>query len=376
MTRDLVLVAASLFTWGLGEGMFLYFQPLYLQQWGADSVTIGWILGAAGIIMALAQLPAGYLADRIGAKWIMFAAWALGAVATLMMALAPSLSLFSIGLIIYAMTGFGTPPMNSYIAAVRGKLEVGRALTIVSFAYNFGAIVGPTIGGLLANRFGLAFIYRISAGIFVISTIIIYMIHSLKPEKHSEEEIHATLFQNKGFMVFMGLVFLTGFAGYLPISLTPNTLQNVHHLSVATIGQLGSIGSIGTALVLLTLGSLRPSIGFLVGQVLAMFFALLMWKGTGVFWFGAGYFFISGYRFSRSMILAYGRTLVRVSETGFAYGVIEVVNSATVIAAPPIAGYLYNRDPLSVYSISLVLIVIAFLINLITLPILKKRTAG
>jgi hypothetical protein len=31
MTRDLILVALSLFAWGLGEGMFIFFQPIYLR---------------------------------------------------------------------------------------------------------------------------------------------------------------------------------------------------------------------------------------------------------------------------------------------------------------------------------------------------------
>jgi hypothetical protein len=57
MTRDLFLVALSLFTWGLGEGMFIFFQPFYLQQLGADPRTIGGILGVVGISMTVAHLP-------------------------------------------------------------------------------------------------------------------------------------------------------------------------------------------------------------------------------------------------------------------------------------------------------------------------------
>ena len=58
MSRDLLLMAVSLFTWGIGEGMFIYFQPLYLEKWGANPVEIGAILGAMGVAMAVAQAPA------------------------------------------------------------------------------------------------------------------------------------------------------------------------------------------------------------------------------------------------------------------------------------------------------------------------------
>ena len=33
MTRDLILVALSLFTWGLGEGMFIFFNPSICGNW-------------------------------------------------------------------------------------------------------------------------------------------------------------------------------------------------------------------------------------------------------------------------------------------------------------------------------------------------------
>ncbi len=77
MSRDLILLGFSLMTWGVGEGMFFIFQPLYLQQLGANPVTIGAIFGAAGIAMTVAHIPAGHLADRIGRKPLLLASWIL-----------------------------------------------------------------------------------------------------------------------------------------------------------------------------------------------------------------------------------------------------------------------------------------------------------
>jgi len=91
MSPDLLLLGVSLMIWGVGEGMFLIFQPLYLQQLGADPVAIGAILGASGIAMAVAHIPAGHLADRIGRKPLLLVSWFTGMLATWVMALAPSL---------------------------------------------------------------------------------------------------------------------------------------------------------------------------------------------------------------------------------------------------------------------------------------------
>ena len=91
MNRNLLFVILSLFTWGMGEGLFIYFQPIYLQELGADPVLIGGLLGAMGIAMALAQIPSGILADKIGSRSMMWASWTLGTLAAFLMAMARSL---------------------------------------------------------------------------------------------------------------------------------------------------------------------------------------------------------------------------------------------------------------------------------------------
>lgn len=369
MTRDLVLVAFSLFTWGVGEGMFIYFQSLYLERWGADPVRIGIILGAMGISMAVAQAPAGYLADRVGTRPVMWASWILGSIAAGVMALAPSLAVFVTGMLLYGLTSFVIAPMNSYITSVRGKWSVQRALTSVSAMFNLGAVIGPLAGGLLAERFDLATVYRISTVIFVLSTAIILMARRPPVEDHQEshQALKPNLLKNTRFAGLLVIIFITMFALYLPQPLTPNFLQNQHSLSLAAIGQLGAVNSLGNALLQLLLGGLKAPIGFLTGQVLVGLFALAIWQGTGMLWFSAGYFFLGGYRLARMMALAYARTLVKVSETGLAYGLVETSNATAVIAAPLAAGFLYQTAPHAVYIASLAALTIVLTVNFFTI---------
>jgi hypothetical protein len=61
MNRNLKLVSISLFMWGIGEGMFLLFQPIYLIQLGADPIAIGVILGGMGFMRSISQFRSGYL---------------------------------------------------------------------------------------------------------------------------------------------------------------------------------------------------------------------------------------------------------------------------------------------------------------------------
>lgn len=364
MTRDLRVMAVSLFAWGVGEGMFLIFMTLTLQNWGADPVKIGAILSAMGAAMALVQIPAGMLADRVGSRPIMWASWVLGTLSAAVMALAPSLTVFVAGLLIYGLTSFVTAPMNSYIASVRGKWSVERALTVVSAMFHLGAFAGPLIGGVIGERWGLQIVYQISAVIFLGSTIIV--LTARKPPVEEAHEVHAVkpgLASNPRFFGLIALIFLSLFTMILPQPLTPNYLQNQQGFDLQQIGIIGAAGSLGNALIMLAAGHLSATAGFLLGQAFVGLFALFLWRSETPLLLTVGYFFIGGYRLCRSMALAYARSIVKVSEVGLAFGLVEFANAAASIVAPLAAGFLYDRNPQQVYTVSLASISVMAVVN-------------
>lgn len=365
MDRNLLLVTISMFTWGLGEGMFIYFQPLYLQQLGANVGTISAILGALGIAMSVAHIPAGYLADRLGQRPVMWASWLLGTASACIMALATSLPMFVAGMLMYGITAFVMAPLNSYISGARGRWGVGRALTTVSALYSLGAVSGPLLGGAIAGRLGLSRVYLFSTLTFMVSTLIILFIRPqpVHPQRAAAERVN--LLRNGRFTGLLGLVLLIMFATYLPQPLAPLFLQNQRHLSLAAIGQLGSLGSLGNAVLMLVLGRLNTTLGLLLGQVSLGFFSLLLWQGTGLAWYSLGYFFIGGYRLCRQMVVALARPLVHSAEVGLAYGLLETVNGAAVILAPVAAGILYEHNPAWPFAASLGLVGLALAASLI-----------
>ena len=155
MNPSLILVGFSLLTWGIGEGMFLFFVPLYLQQLGADPILIGTVYSAFGFAMMLAHIPAGYLSDRLGRRPLLQAAWIMGLVATGVMAVGLSLKVFIAGFVLYGVTGFVSSPLFSYVTAARSKLTAGRAMTLTSAMYNLGAVLGPVSGGWIGEHYNI-----------------------------------------------------------------------------------------------------------------------------------------------------------------------------------------------------------------------------
>lgn len=351
MSANLILVAFSLFTWGIGEGMFYYFQPIYLQELGADPLQIGAVLGGVGAMMVIAHIPAGYLADRVGRRQMMWLAWILGAAATWLMAFGNSLPVFTAGLLIYGLTGFVTVPMNSYITAARGKWTVGRAIMIISAVYNLGMVVGPLLGGFIGEHYGLRRIFLISAIVFILSTLVILFIRPQPLEVQPENEKRNGFLFNPRYLTYLGAVFLAVFATYLPQPLSQNFLTNERGISLAAIGGLTSLTGLGVASLNLGLGYLDARFGFLIAQAAVGMFALLLWKGDSLFWYGLGYFLMGGYKTTRSLAVAQTRTLVHAANMGLAYGVTETIGSMATIVAPLFAGYLYTFKPTWVYSV-------------------------
>lgn len=358
-------MAASLLTWGAGEGLFYIFQPLYLQELGADPVLIGTILGVNGFGMALAQIPAGYLSDRIGRRPLMWFTWIMGVVAAVIMALAQDLTVFVIGLVLYGLTSAALAPMNSYVAQARGDWSVGRALSFTSAAYNVGATLGPLTGGLIAERFGLRSVYIVASGFFVISTLILLFIRKQPVENTEVHEKSPGLLKNPRFVLSLGMILMIMFALYLPQPLTSNFLQNERGLSLAAIGRLGSIQNIGNVIFLLVLGHLPPMTAFMLGQVALMGFSTLLWKGPGMFSYGLGHLLLGGYRLARSLSSAFVRPVVGDAQVGLAFGFVEAANNLAYLAAPVLAGLIYDRNPESVYPVSLLILLVSLCLTFV-----------
>jgi MFS family permease len=357
LSRDNGLMAFSLFTWGTGEGLFFYIQPLVLRDMGADPVAIGSILALAALAAGLSHIPTGYLADRFGRKPILVAGWTLGLLTCVLMFAARDLRVFVPALVAFTFTGFVVAPINGYVAAARGTQTVQRALTMVSAAFWAGTVVSPAIGGFIATTFSVRTVFGVAAVIFTVSTAAMLLLSSqprLAPPPG--ERRYGALLGNRQFLGFLLLTLSALLAIQIGLPLMPNFVAEVRGLEVGVVGALGSVASLGAVAFNLIIGRLRaPRRGLMLGQAMIVLAMALLVTASAAPWLVLAYFFRAGWQVAHNMAVAQVSRVVSTTEIGLALGLTETASAIALVLGPLLAGVLYTASPFLPFQASLAL---------------------
>jgi MFS family permease len=364
MTRDLKVLGLSVLIWGFADGMIFYFHPLYLSELGAEPSMIGGILGVGALLMALTQIPAGILADKLGRKRLLVIAWLLGFLSVVVMYLATTLTMFVLGFWLLFLAGFMFSVMASYVSASDSPWPLTRSLTTISAFYGIGTILGPLVGGQIAIAFELRTIYLVAIFASVLSTIIILFLSPQPILKSTREKRFHNFKNNTPLIQFFFLAFFVLFAMCLSWPLTPIYLQEIKLVSVGAIGLFGALNALGAVILNVIVGRLKSRVGFLIAVIFVGFSVIFIWKGLGSLWYGLGYFLAAGYRFFRVLVTGHVESYVTIDDSGLAYGIAETVGILTVVVSAPIAGFLYELRPELPFPVSLVMIIVSLFLIL------------
>ena len=347
----------------IGGHMYEPLLPLYLKDLGASVVDIGWFFTIALIIPLTMQILGGWVSDNLGRLRSVAIGSLFGMLGYVGLIFAPTWQWALIGEGLGAVTRSLIAP--SYLAFIAEESTEGNRARVYGFTetlFMIVAVVGPPLGGFLADNYGFRLMLFVSFGLYTLATIVrIWMARSASRDIESNPSKLTLPGLRKDLGIMLGLLLAGGIFTWILLSdgirditwtlsfnLMPLYLEEIGGLSLQQIGWLQ--GLFGLFMMLLTIPSgwlsdkkgERYSIvaGFLF-QALAFFVFVRVASLTGFYVAAA----ILGMGFGL-MIPAFDSLTSKVvpeKQRGTAFGLLSTSLGIISLPAPAIGAQLWER---------------------------------
>ncbi len=163
----------------IGMSMVIPFLPLYVKDLGVTEITevkrwSGLVVSGVFITAFIATPIWGWLGDRIGRKKMVLRAIFGLAVSQFLIGLSQDVvQLFIFRMVQGALSGFIAASL-ALVSSNTPKEKSGYAIGFLAGSTAAGNLLGPFVGGLLADAFGYRNVFFITSGLCVISGILVY----------------------------------------------------------------------------------------------------------------------------------------------------------------------------------------------------------
>lgn len=150
----IVLTAVMIDVIGFGIVMPVFPELItHLGQVNLEDATriSGWMLAVFAIAQFFAGPVMGNLGDRFGRRPVLMLAMLAFGLDYLLMAAAPTLAWLFLGRVVAGIAGATFGPAGAVIADVTPPEDRGRVYGLLGAAFGLGFIVGPALGGLVAD---------------------------------------------------------------------------------------------------------------------------------------------------------------------------------------------------------------------------------
>jgi len=174
---NLISVWLGCFFTGLAMSQILPFLPLYVEQLGVTghqslSMWSGLVFSGTFLVSALVSPLWGSLADRKGRKLMLLRASLGMAIVIALQGLVSNVyQLFALRALMGLASGY-IPNAMALVASQVPRDKSGWALGTLSTGPVSGVIVGPLLGGLMADHLGLRVVFFVTAGLMFVSFLI------------------------------------------------------------------------------------------------------------------------------------------------------------------------------------------------------------
>ncbi len=179
------LLLVNMFLAMLGIGLVIPVLPQFLHEFGAGGQAAGFLVSCFGLTQFLFSPIAGTIADKYGRKPMIVLGLCLFALSNLTAAIADDLLLLFVSRLIGgAGSAALVPSIMAYAADITTNEQRTKVMSYIGASMSSGFIIGPGVGGLLAE-YGMRAPFYASACIGVLAMIgsMIFLPESLSLEK-------------------------------------------------------------------------------------------------------------------------------------------------------------------------------------------------
>lgn len=180
---------------GIGGTLLFPFFALYItQKFNVGMTQAGILLGISSLFGLVGSMFGGALTDKFGRKQLILFGLVFSAISTLGFGLVNDLNiLYPLVIVVGLLSSVSHPAHEAMIADILPEKKRQEGFGILRVVANFSWIIGPTIGGFLAN-INFFYLFVIDAIISCIVAVIIYRtVPETKPEPHAHEKSESFL---------------------------------------------------------------------------------------------------------------------------------------------------------------------------------------
>ncbi|WP_413502013.1 multidrug efflux MFS transporter [Serratia proteamaculans] len=296
---NLISVWLGCFFTGLAMSQILPFLPLYIEQLGVSghqslSIWSGLVFSGTFLVSALVSPLWGSLADRKGRKLMLLrASLGMAVVIALQGMVTNVYQLFALRALMGLTSGY-IPNAMALVASQVPRDKSGWALGTLSTGPVTGVIVGPLLGGLMADHLGLRVVFFVTAGLMFVSFLItLFLIKERRIEVKKADRL-------SGKAVFQSLPYptliVTLFISTLMIQLANSSISPILTLFIKDLsgdggniafisGMIAAVPGVAALISAPSLGRLGDRIG--TARILlaalgltTVLFAIMAWVET------------------------------------------------------------------------------------------------
>ncbi|MEK5432202.1 MFS transporter [Lysinibacillus sp. FSL R7-0073] len=203
----LAILLSNLFIAFLGIGLVIPVLPTIMNELHISGSVVGYMVAAFAITQLIVSPIAGKLVDNIGRKVMIVAGLFIFGLSEFLFGLGRSIEVLFISRMLGGVSAaFIMPAVTAYIADITTLSQRPKALGYMSAAISTGFIIGPGIGGFLAEYGTRVPFY--AAGVLGLVAAIFSLVFLKEPTRAGDKEDTPTSILGSAKRVFSPLYFI------------------------------------------------------------------------------------------------------------------------------------------------------------------------